>query len=169
MSQGLPLAGCAGASHASWSSDSGLKLRLERDPPGILTTIGELFVNDEPFCHVLEDLPRPKKIAGETRIPAGTYTVLLTVSPAVARGLLWSPLKSTELPLLVNVPGFDGVRIHAGNTDKDTNGCLLVGTWRGGEFIHNSRDTLEKLCDLMVAAKLMKQPVTIEILDPEAE
>jgi hypothetical protein len=146
-----------------------LKLRLERFPPGITSTIGTLFVNDEHFCYTLEDLPQAKKIAGETRIPAGTYTVLLTVSPAVAAGKLWSPLPTTELPLLVHVPGFDGVRIHAGNTDKNTNGCLLVGDWRGGEFIHNSRATLEKLCDLMAAAKLMKQPVTIEINDPEAE
>lgn len=126
-------------------------------------------VDGDPFCFVLEDLPQVKKIAGETRIPAGTYTVLLTVSPAVAVGKLWSPLPTTELPLLVNVPGFDGVRIHAGNTDKNTNGCLLVGDWRGGEFIHNSRKTLERLCDLMVAARAMRQPVTIEITDPEDE
>jgi hypothetical protein len=144
-----------------------LKFTLQRFPAGITSTIGELLVDGEPFTYCLEDLPRPVKVKAETRIPAGTYTVLLTVSPAVATGKLWSPLSSTELPLLVNVPGFDGVRIHAGNTDKDTQGCLLVGDWHGGEFLKNSRKTLEKLCDLMVAAKLMKQPVTIEILDPE--
>jgi hypothetical protein len=146
-----------------------LKLRLQRYPHGVSATIGELFVNDEPFCHVLEDLPREKKVAGETRIPKGTYHVLLTVSPAVARGLLWSPLKSTELPLLVEVPGYDGIRIHAGNTSADTRGCLLVGEWDGEERITSSRKTLEELCDFLVAAKAIREPVTIEINDPEEE
>ena len=143
-----------------------MKLTLNREQPGLTCTIGELLVDGEPFCFTLEDLPRETKIPGETRIPAGTYSVLLTVSPAVAAGRLWSPLPTTELPLLINVPGFDGVRIHAGNTDKDTHGCLLVGDWHGGEFLKNSRATLEKLCDLMSAAKMMRQPVTIEVIDP---
>ncbi len=146
-----------------------MKLKLERFPHGILSTIGELSADGQFVSHTLEDLPREKKIAGETRIPAGTYTVLLTVSPAVSAGKLWSPLANTELPLLINVPGFDGIRIHSGNTDKNTNGCILVGDWNGGEFIKNSRARLEQLCDLMVAAKMMRQPVTIEILDPEAD
>jgi hypothetical protein len=146
-----------------------LKLKLDRFAHGITCTIGELFADGDFVCHALEDLPRKVKIPGETRIPAGTYTVLLTVSPAVATGKLWSPFESTELPLLVNVPGFDGIRVHAGNTDKNTNGCLLVGDWNGGEFIRNSRAALTKVCDLMRAAKLMRQPVTIEINDPEVE
>lgn len=146
-----------------------MKLTLRRYPHGASATIGELSINGEPFCHVLEDLPHEKKIAGETRIPAGTYYVLMTVSPAVAAGKLWSPLKSTELPLLVEVPGYDGVRIHAGNTSADTRGCLLVGEWDGGEHITSSRKTLEELCDFLVAAKAIKEPVTIEILDPEVE
>ena len=61
------------------------------------------------------------------------------------------------------------MRIHAGNTDKDTHGCLLVGDWYGGEFLKNSRAALEKLCDLLKAAKLMRQSVTIEVNDPEVE
>jgi hypothetical protein len=146
-----------------------LKLILNRFVHGITCTIGDLLVDGEQVSHTLEDLPRQTKIPGETRIPAGTYSVLLTVSPAVAAGRLWSPLPTTELPLLINVPGFDGVRIHAGNTDKQTQGCILVGDWSGGEFIKNSRARLEQLCDLMAAAKMMRQSVTIEINDPETE
>lgn len=146
-----------------------MKLTLNRHEQGVEATIGDLLVDGEVFCNTLEDLHHDTKIPGETRIPAGTYTVLLTVSPAVARGSLWSPLASTELPLLIHVPGFDGVRIHAGNTARNTQGCILVGEYDGGERLNNSRNMLEKLCDLMVAAKVMRQPVTIEINDPEVE
>lgn len=144
-----------------------MKLTVNRHPHGITCTIGDLLIDGDFFAHTLEDLPRETKIPGETRIPAGTYQVLLTVSPAVAAGKLWSPLPSTELPLLIHVPGFDGVRIHAGNTDKNTQGCILVGHWSGGEFIRESRKVLELLCDRMVVAKAMRQAVTIEITDPE--
>jgi hypothetical protein len=146
-----------------------LKLVLSRHPAGKTCFIGELSVDGEAFCHTLEDLPVPVDGKGKGCIPADTYTVLLTPSPAVARGLLWSPLKSTELPLLINVPGRDGIRIHSCNDQSDLLGCLGVGRWNGGERLSGSRNVLEKLCDLMVAAKLMKQPVTIEILDPENE
>jgi hypothetical protein len=146
-----------------------LKLTLNRHVPGMTCTIGDLLVDGEHFSHTLEDLPRPVKVEGETRIPAGLYAVLLTVSPAVAAGKLWSPLPTTELPLIINVPGFDGIRIHAGNTDKNTRGCVLVGDWHGGEFIKNSRARLEQLCDLMSAAKMMRQSVVIEVNDEEEE
>lgn len=129
--------------------------------------IGDLLVDGEEFSHTLEDLPRPVKIPGETCIPAGSYPVVLLFSPSVTKGLLWSPLPSQELPLVLSVPGFEGIRIHAGNTDKNTRGCILVGNWRGGEFITNSRDVLERLCDLLVIARATKQNVTIEVNDPE--
>ena len=151
--------------HALPPSD--LKLTLNRHQHGLTCTIGDLLIEGEEFSHTLEDLPQEQKIPGHTRIPAGTYVVILTVSPAVAAGKLWSPLPTTELPLLIHVPGFDGIRIHAGNTDKNTNGCILVGNWRGGEFITNSRNVLEQLCDRLTVAKAMRQSVTIEVNDPE--
>jgi hypothetical protein len=144
-----------------------LKLTLSRHPAGKTCFIGDLSVDGDSFCNTLEDLYTPVDGEGKGCVPAGTYTVLLTPSPAVARGHLWSPLESTELPLLINIPDRDGIRIHACNDQTDLIGCIGVGQWNGGERISNSRKTLEKLCDLMVAAKLMKQPVTIEILEAE--
>ena len=87
-------------------------------------TIGALNIDDEYFCDTLEptwrDLGpgRPgHKIAGRTAIPDGRYPVVVT----------WSPKFKKWLPLLLHVPQFEGIRIHAGNTPDDTEGCILVG------------------------------------------
>lgn len=141
-----------------------MKLLLERDPTGLTCTIGHLSVDGESFCATLEDPVREIpgqpvskwKVAGDTAIPAGTYKVDVTYSPRFKR----------DLPLLLGVPGFEGVRIHAGNTNADTEGCILVGTWNGGEFIHNSRLQLAALMDLLEIAEISKRDVTIEIRNP---
>jgi hypothetical protein len=81
-------------------------------------TIGELYLDGDFFCFSLEDRVRTgPKVPGETAIPEGKYQVLLTQSPKFKR----------VLPLLIHVPGFDGIRIHPGNTADDSSGCLLVG------------------------------------------
>lgn len=82
-------------------------------------TVGRLYVDGLWKWFTLEDTLRlhGPKVYGETCIPAGKYQVVLTLSARFKR----------VMPLLLNVPGFDGVRIHGGNTDKDTLGCILVG------------------------------------------
>lgn len=98
-----------------------INLNLKRyifNTEGDRSTIGDLFINDEFFCFTLEDEIRPggQKVYGKTAIPAGTYEVVLTVSNRFKR----------LMPLLVNVPNFEGVRIHGGNTAEHTHGCPLV-------------------------------------------
>lgn len=80
-------------------------------------TIGRLFVDDRYECDTLEDTEREVKVPGETAIPAGRYRVIVNVSPRFGR----------ELPRLLDVPGFEGILIHRGNTAADTAGCILVG------------------------------------------
>ena len=91
-------------------------------------TIGQLFINERYICNTLEDSVREMKVAGETAIPYGKDEVEVSYSPKFKR----------QLPLLLNVPNFEGVRIHRGNTDKDTAGCILVGDWDGNRSLVNS-------------------------------
>lgn len=128
-------------------------------------TIGRLFINDEYFCDTLEDTDRglsstmqvneilAKKVKAETAIPTGKYDVILTFSPRFKR----------VLPLLLSVKCYEGVRIHAGNTNKDTEGCLLVGENKTKGQVINSRATLEKLMSVLLECEKRKEKVTILI------
>ena len=136
-----------------------MKLLLERFYFGDRFTIGRLFVDEEYFGFTLEDQVREKegvpvtewKIAGETAIPKGLYRVIIDHSEHFNR----------DLPHLLDVPGFDGVRIHPGNTDKDTEGCILVGrAWSGGDFIHESREAFETLFEKIKLAESREIEIT---------
>lgn len=134
-----------------------MRLTLNRHPSGLTCTIGDLLVNGEFLCHTLEDLVRPEKIKGKTAIPAGKYSVEVT----------WSPRFKRDLPLVRDVPGFEGIRFHAGNTDADTEGCILVGTWVGGESISGSQKALSALMDVLNVASIAKREITLEICPAE--
>lgn len=118
-----------------------MELKLISQPSGKTATLGTLVRVDagrltdnlSPICRTLEDVVREPaeyyggddraawvaiwKKLGETAIPSGRYRVEVTYSPKFKR---W-------LPVLHDVPGFTGIRIHAGNTSADTDGCILVG------------------------------------------
>lgn len=96
-----------------------MKIELKRIAAREQYTIGRLYLNGEYFCDTLEDTLRAPgvKIPGQTAIPAGTYSVVLNCSPKFNR----------LLPRLLDVPGFDGILMHRGNTHRDTAGCILVG------------------------------------------
>jgi hypothetical protein len=98
---------------------------------GASCTIGEMYVDGVFKCYTLEDVVRPagEKVFGETAIPFGTYRVDITHSPHFDR----------DLPLLLEVPDFSGVRIHPGNTAADTEGCILVGLGKTEDTITQSR------------------------------
>lgn len=113
-----------------------MNLTLKRIELGDNYTIGKLYVDNVFECYTLEDKVRLEKIKGETAIPTGTYKVIITKSNRFKK----------DLPLILNVMNFEGVRIHAGNTDKDTEGCILVGkTWSKGNFIGGSRLAFDSL------------------------
>jgi hypothetical protein len=102
-----------------------MKLTLERDVFSSNWTQGKLYIDGVFFCYTLEDRDRwlesetksEGKVYGKTAIPRGEYVVQLTHSNRFNK----------VLPLLLNVPHFTGIRIHAGNTHADTDGCILVG------------------------------------------
>ena len=108
-------------------------------------TVGRLYIDGVYFCYTLEDVVRQgAKVDGQTAIPTGTYNVIINHSNRFNR----------DLPLLENVPNFTGVRIHSGNTDKDTDGCILLGqTYAGQDFIGNSKAAFDVFFDKLKAAK----------------
>lgn len=134
-----------------------MELTLNRIFLGSSATIGELLINDKHLCDTLEDRVRPEgeKVYGKTAIPEGTYEVKLTHSPRFKK----------ILPEILNVPNFSGIRIHTGNSSKDTEGCILVGTWDGEkeDWISGSRTAFEKLMSLLQKAEDKKESITITI------
>lgn len=134
-----------------------MELTLNRIFLGSSATIGELLVNDKHLCDTLEDRVRPEgeKVYGKTAIPEGTYEVKLTHSPRFKK----------ILPEILNVPNFSGIRIHTGNSSKDTEGCILVGTWDGEkeDWVGNSRIAFDKLMTLLEEATNNKEKVTITV------
>ena len=109
--------------------------------------IGKLYIDGVYFSDVLEDVDRglddamdvetikKLKVKGQTAIPTGIYQVLLTYSPKYKR----------IMPLINNVKGYSGIRIHSGNTAKDTEGCLLVGKNKEVGKVLESRVTYNAL------------------------
>ncbi len=115
-----------------------MELKVKRIDYCAKATMGELYINGKFFCYTLEDVVRKDgvKVYGETAIPAGRYKVIITMSNRF----------KVRLPLLQNVPNFDGIRIHPGNTSADTHGCLLVGTTKQPpDFIGNSKRAFAEL------------------------
>ena len=133
-------------------------------------TIGKLYIKEDVLdeystgeemtylCDTLEPKWRDyahgaNKVKGKSAIPEGRYPVVITYSPKFK---MW-------LPLLVNVPKFEGIRIHAGNSVKDTQGCILVGENRAVAIVLNSRKCVDLVKQKIVEAKDKGEGVWIEI------
>ena len=129
-----------------------IKLLVKREFFAATYTIGKLYVDGVYFCDTLENPVRPEgvKIPNETAIPYGTYEVIVNFSPKFKR----------VLPRLLNVPMFDGILIHRGNSVKDTSGCILVGENKVKGMVLNSTPYEEKLVELLKDKKDIE--ITIE-------
>lgn len=136
-----------------------LELKLTRKFLTSESTIGELKINGGFECWTLEDTVRPAgvKIPGKTAIPAGRYEIIITTSARFKK----------ELPLLLKVPMFAGIRIHAGNTSADTEGCILVGESRDKNKIFNSRAAFVRLFKSLKAEIGRGRQVFITIENPK--
>lgn len=128
-------------------------------------TIGRLYVNGKFFCNTLEDTVRDinkngifdcgeLKISGHTAIPYGEYEIIVNYSPRFKR----------ELPRLLNVPHFEGILIHRGNTHKDSSGCILVGENTKVGMVLNSTKYEEELTKILKTAQMRKEKITIKIV-----
>ena len=137
-----------------------MKIELVRIAFKETYTIGKLYVDGKYFSDVIEDKDRgldssmteseilEKKVKGETAIPTGHYVINITYSPKYKR----------MMPLLLDVKGFSGIRIHSGNTAKDTEGCLIVGKNKKVGMVLESRDTYKRLFKM----KKGQKDITIE-------
>lgn len=123
-----------------------MKLLLIRNIGNSGYTSGTLFVDGVFECFTLEDEEREVKIKHQTAIPLGTYSVALSLSQRFGK----------KLPILLNVPNFTGVRIHAGNVVENTSGCVLVGNSQrqtaDGHWLGDSRDAMNALMAKLQAA-----------------
>lgn len=134
-----------------------MKIIVERFQFSNKSTIGTL-TTDKFSCFTLEDCDRyledgGEKIDGQTAIPRGTYRVIIDYSNRFKR----------DLPRLLDVPKFEGIRIHCGNTAEDTHGCLLVGSTYEENFVGNSKATFSRLFELMEESYDREEEIWIEI------
>ena len=130
------------------------EVRLERAWRRETYTVGKVIIDGQRFCESMEDKDRwltqdmseeeikRVKVYGETAIPTGVYTVKMTYSPKYKR----------NMPEVLDVPGFSGIRIHSGNTAKDSLGCILLGRNTKVGMITESRKTFKEFERLLKAA-----------------
>ena len=140
-----------------------MKIEVKRIAKKSTYTIGRMYIEGKYFCDTLEDKDRlltqntplstimSVKMPGSTAIPTGTYKVIVNMSPKFKR----------NLPRLIDVPGFEGILIHRGNTDKDSAGCILVGENKIVGKVINSTVYEKKLVNIL---QNTKEDITITIV-----
>lgn len=150
-----------------------MKLVVDRKYKKQDYVISNLTIDGKWFCNVIEDTDRglksdmplrelkSKKIANKTAIPSGIYKITLdVVSPKYSNNSYYKKVCNSKVPRLLNVPAFEGILIHTGNTEKDSSGCLIVGENKEKGKVINSRITFEKLYKELLKDK---NNLTIEI------
>lgn len=143
-----------------------MEIVLERKWKKPNYTIGVLSIDGKRFCEALEDTDRGLKDSMSieqikslkkphiTAIPTGIYEVNLnTVSPKFGSRSFYKEVCKGKVPRLLNVKGFDGILIHAGNKAEDTDGCILVGMNLEKGKVLKSQETFKKLYEILKSAK----------------
>ena len=136
-----------------------MKVKLKRIARKPNYTIGKLYIDNIYFCDTLEDTDRGltnkmalseianKKVKGKTAIPTGVYQVTTrTISPKF-KNASWAACNQGRVPRILDVPGFNGVLMHPGNTPADTEGCILLGENKKVGQVINSKATYLKFLD----------------------
>ena len=154
-----------------------MELKIDRKYKKHAYTISNLYIDNKWFCNVLEDADRglddtmsidrilELKKPNITAIPRGTYEITLDViSPKYSKVQFYKNICNGKVPRLKNVKGFDGILIHAGNTDKDVSGCLLVGINKVKGQVINSKDTFKSLYKLLKESEDKGEKIMIKIL-----
>ena len=149
-----------------------MKLTLKRTAKKPTYTIGKLYIDDVYFCDTIEDTDRGLyqgqdlelikkiKINSKTAIPRGTYKITLNVvSLKYSKKKIYQDICKGRVPRLLNVPGYEGVLIHIGNTADDSSGCILVGENKQVGKVLNSTETFRKLYNKIKG----QENLTIEI------
>ncbi len=135
-----------------------MKITTEVFDKGSDYTISKLYVDGIYCCYIMEDVIREgEKVYAKTAIPRGTYNVVVNMSPHFKK----------LLPNIQDVPGFDRILIHSGNTSEDTKGCLLtgfrIGMLDGRRAVLDSRPAFSKLFAMIQEAIARNEKVTIEL------
>jgi hypothetical protein len=153
-----------------------MELKLKRIAKKNGYTIGKLSINGKYFCDTLEDSDRGldssmpldvlkhKKLAHITAIPTGRYQVVMNiVSPRLSKSKFYKQFGEVRVPRLLNVPAFEGILIHCGNTAKDTDGCILVGKNSKVGMVLDSKITYSNLYPLLEAAYKRNERIFITV------
>lgn len=134
-----------------------MKIKLVRTKGSADYTEGKMYINDVFECYTVEDAERKDKIQNKTAIPKGTYEVIMSKSTRFNK----------IMPEVLNVPNFTGIRIHAGNTSKDTEGCIIVGAVNSkwdDDFVGSSVVAIKRLYPKLSKAYKANEKITLEIV-----
>ena len=153
-----------------------MELKLKRIAKRNGYTIGHLYVNGIYFSDTLEDSDRGlvgsmpldelkrKKLAHITAIPIGRYQISMNViSPRLSKSKFYKQFGEGRVPRLLNVPAFEGILIHCGNTAKDTDGCILVGKNSKVGMVLDSKNTYSNLYPLLEVAFRRSEKIFITV------
>lgn len=153
-----------------------MNITLDRFAKKNTYTIGRLYIDGEYVCNTIEDtdrgltqnMPVDKikqiKVPGKTAIPSGVYEITLKIkSPKYSNSTYYVNFCNAYVPRLLNVPGYDGVLIHTGNTADDSQGCIIVGYNTIVGKVTDSKKAFQIVYNKLLAASKKEDKIVITI------